>query len=144
MRHATLDMTMNIYTHAQTEQVRAAIDSLPDFESKPQIATGTDGRPAGTAYKPAYKKLAKNAYSGCDQSSSIGTADKAMTGTESPKGNNHNPLIIDMLDTKEDSLSAIGTDKNCTTPERTRTPNPRFRRPMLYPIELQTLGCLGL
>ncbi len=31
-----------------------------------------------------------------------------------------------------------------TTPERTRTSNLRFRRPTLYPIELQALQCLSL
>ncbi len=42
MRHATLDMTMSIYTHAEIDQVRAALDNLPDFESQEASKTGTD------------------------------------------------------------------------------------------------------
>ena len=42
MRHAALDMTMNIYTHAETEQSRAAVEGLPDFENQAAEKTGTD------------------------------------------------------------------------------------------------------
>ena len=33
-----------------------------------------------------------------------------------------------------------GTKKLENTPEGIRTPNPRFRRPMLYPVELRVLN----
>ena len=43
MRHSDINLTMGIYTHAQTEQVKAAINDLPDFQKQVQIMTGTDG-----------------------------------------------------------------------------------------------------
>ena len=46
MRHSDINLTMGIYTHAQTEQVKAAIDNLPDFQKQAQIMTGTDDKPA--------------------------------------------------------------------------------------------------
>jgi len=42
MRHATVDMTMGIYTHVQTEQSRAAVEALPEFETQATQKTGTD------------------------------------------------------------------------------------------------------
>ena len=47
MRHATLDMTMSVYTHAQTEQSRAAVESLPEFEKQASEKTGTDDLAVG-------------------------------------------------------------------------------------------------
>jgi integrase len=46
MRHATVDMTMNVYTHADVEQTRAAVEQV----RVPMLAaTGTDGRPVECA-----------------------------------------------------------------------------------------------
>ena len=62
MRHSDINLTMSRYTHTLRGQEARAIETLPDL-SKPssreqQKATGTDG----SAYKPAYKKLAKQPY----------------------------------------------------------------------------------
>ena len=53
-------------------------------------------------------------------------------------------LIIDTLDTSKNCLPVIDIDEKCNTSGGSRTPNPRFRRPMLYPIELRTPVVLGL
>ena len=36
MRHSNINLTMGIYTHAQTSQVEAAVNNLPDFH-QPQL-----------------------------------------------------------------------------------------------------------
>ena len=43
---------MGIYTHAQTEQVKVAINDLPDFQKQTQIMTGTDGDIFTPCYTP--------------------------------------------------------------------------------------------
>jgi len=65
MRHSTMDLTMNIYTHSLRGQESKAIAALPDLSlpsEQAQKATGTDNSAVDGAYKPAYKKLAKNPY----------------------------------------------------------------------------------
>ena len=34
MRHSNINLTMGIYTHAQTSQVEAAVNNLPDFQKR--------------------------------------------------------------------------------------------------------------
>ena len=76
---------MDTYTHIGLYDERAALDSLPALpglggdkggENKAvELKTGTEDVPVRTAkstYKPAYKKIAKNAYSDSNQSSSFG------------------------------------------------------------------------
>jgi len=75
-RHSTIGLTKDTYTHIGLYDERAALDSLPELpvldgkeNSQTEAAalkTGTDELPVESdksAYKPAYKKLAKNAYS---------------------------------------------------------------------------------
>ena len=75
-------MAADTYTDIQLHDERAAINSLPqvpdiggreDKENfREKLRTGTDDKPIGGAegaYKPAYKKLTENAYSGFDQAS---------------------------------------------------------------------------
>ena len=137
MRHSTLDMTMNVYTHAQTEQIRDAIDNLPELGSVSQseiaCATGTDGKQAEIPYKPAYKKLTKKADFGLNQSSLIGTIDETLKETGRAKVNDCKPLIMDTLDTSKNCLSAIDNDEKSNTSGGTRTPNPRFRSSKCWP-----------
>lgn len=76
MRHSDINLTMSRYSHTYLEQESKAISRLPDFSLngiQRAKATGTDGEQTDGAYKPAYKELAKNAYSGCHPSSLIGT-----------------------------------------------------------------------
>ncbi|MCK5611857.1 site-specific integrase, partial [Candidatus Pacearchaeota archaeon] len=65
MRHSDINLTMSRYSHTLRGQTAKAVASLPDFtlpSRQNQKATGTDDSPVDSAYKPAYKKLAKNAY----------------------------------------------------------------------------------
>ncbi len=84
LRHSTISLTMDTYTHIGLYDERAAIDSLPALpgldgdkvgENKAvALKTGTDNlvvKSDESAYKPAYKKLTKNTYSDNNQSSSF-------------------------------------------------------------------------
>jgi len=82
-RHSKITLTMDTYTHLNLFDHSKAMDNLPDLpgmlkntppgaEKSSNLRTGTDNQPV-SAYKPAYKKLTKNADSGCNQSSIFGT-----------------------------------------------------------------------
>ena len=76
MRHSDINLTMSRYTHTLRGQESEAVESLPDLSlpnKQAQKATGTDNSAVDGAYKPAYKKLAKNAYSGYDKPTTVGT-----------------------------------------------------------------------
>ena len=42
MRHSDINLTMSRYTHAQADQITAAINALPEFEHQAAVKTGTD------------------------------------------------------------------------------------------------------
>ncbi len=112
MRHSDINLTMSRYTHTLRGQTALAIESLPDFgvpssESQAARATGTDGRSDESAYKPAYKKLTKNAYSGCQQSSSIGTQNRK----EKQKTDFHKSCEDGMLGNKKSHMSPSGIQR---------------------------------
>ena len=115
MRHSDINLTISRYTHIFRGQEQEAIDKLPCFDPvRPQQAkaTGTDGKPSECAYKPAYKKLANNAFSGLNQSSLFGTADKMITDDGKQNTDNHKPLVDGMLGTKKEPMSLIDTGLN--------------------------------
>ena len=115
-----INLTMSRYTHTLRGQEARAIEALPDL-SRPsknqeqQKATGTDG----IAYKPAYKKLAKNAYFDNNQLAENGTAH----GVESIRSSG--------FDVGTKSLSNRQLDNEClpltTTDRRGRDSNPRYQ-----------------
>ena len=43
MRHSDVNLTLNCYTHVQTEQFTAAINTLPELQFQTAVKTGTDG-----------------------------------------------------------------------------------------------------
>ncbi len=95
MRHSDINLTMSRYSHTYLEQESEAISRLPDFSlnrKQRAKATGTDGEYADSAYKPAYKKLAKNAYSGCHPSSSIGTNQSTNHLSNSTPADSHKSI----------------------------------------------------
>jgi len=105
MRHSDINLTMSRYTHTLTGQEAKAVADLPDLtlpsnKSQTQKATGTDNQPV-RAYKPAYKKLTKNAYSGFNQSSLVGIESKG----ENKISNCHKSSETGMLGSDKDSMS---------------------------------------
>ncbi len=111
MRHADINSTMSKYTHVLRGQEREAVAKLPDsniVDVKTLQATGTNG--ADVTHE----------------------TDLACFSADSGAGTRS----CMQADAKTDPTGAIKKgDSN--TPERIRTPNLRFRRPTLYPIELQ-------
>jgi len=119
LRHSTIGLTMDTYTHIGLYDERAALNSLPELPSLGDessenqagtLKTGTDDLPAVTdesAYKPAYKKLTKNAFSGFDQSSLIDITQEEKQGL-AEKGKS---LVSETLGTGNNQLSTSDTEK---------------------------------
>jgi len=137
MRHSDINLTMSRYSHVFRGAESDAVESMPDFSSKGrqrQAATGTDGKPSELtkiAYKPAYKKLTKTAYSGCDQSATIGTHLVSKRQQKNPKGNGHKSSDLGTLGAKKEPLSSTDNDSNMTGPGRTRTYDKWIMSPLL-------------
>ncbi len=134
LRHSTISLTMDTYTHIGLYDERAAIDSLqplPGLEGDESnqnkavaLGTGTDNLPVKTdesAYKPAYKKLAKNAYFDSQQPSSIGKEyrKEGERMSQLPSGDNH--LSTGELDTDFDAMSTVDTPQKDNGPGWIRT-----------------------
>ena len=112
MRHSDINLTMSRYTHTLRGQTALAIEALPDFglpssESQTAKATGTDGKWEDSAYKPAYKKLTKNAFPNSSEMSSIGKQDERNSqNSNSPKS-----CKSGMLDNKKGRMSSSGLQR---------------------------------
>ncbi len=117
-RHSTIGLTMDTYTHIGLYDERTALDSLPELpsldgdksrdSSAAAVRTGTDDLPVAAIesdYKPAYKKLTKNAYPDMNDSSSNGNT------SENERGNRGNckSLVAGMLDNSKTEMSSIDT-----------------------------------
>jgi len=147
-RHSTISLTMDTYTHIGLHDERAAIESLhelPSLSGKQREAateaglrTGTDDLPVDgsesackCAYKPAYKKLTKNAFPESNTSAPIGNEEHETPTPDT----NHNSLIRKTLATERNHLSPAGMDKN----ER-RRPDSNRRITVLQTVALDHLA----
>jgi len=113
MRHADINLTMSRYTHIFRGQESEAVERLPNLSLPSSQAenikkTGTDNNDVTE-----------------DENSAIYLAKQ---GRKTDSNSIQQVTVNPILDNKK-GLS--------NTPERTRTSNLRFRRPTLYPIELQ-------
>jgi len=132
LRHSTIALTMDTYTHIGLYDERAALDSLPvlpsldgnrnDEDEALALKTGTDGMPIGidkSAYKPAYKKLTKNAYFDKNRlSANVNKPNDNGEFIESDKS-----LSTGMLGSENNQMSLPDTDKNKRS---RRDSNPRY------------------
>jgi len=140
MRHSDINLTMSRYTHIFRGQESEAVAKLPDLSlpsKQSQKATGTDDLKVGGAYKPAYEKLAKNAYADSDPMSSIGPARARERLDTRRDGADSKSLQMSGLGTEREPMSANDTSRERNTPGRTRTCDLRIRNPLLYPTELR-------
>ena len=141
-RHSTIGLTMDTYTHIGLYDERTALDSLPKLPSLDSdkvednkaaaMRTGTDDLPVAateSAYKPAYKKLTKNAYSDKNWVSFFGTTDMSAKVTRCEPVSIDKSISVVELDTKTNHLSPTDT----TEQEGFEPPLPgrvkRFSRP---------------
>ena len=106
-------------------------DDKQAYKEKSEVKkTGTDDQPV-IAYKPVYKKLTKNAYSECQQSSTTDSKKgikKYEIVNSSPL---HKPLEIAYLDIKKNPLSSSDNSGFSNEADATRTRNLRIDSPNL-------------
>ena len=135
MRHSDINLTMSRYTHTLRGQESEAVESLPDLSlpnKQAHKATGTDNSVADGAYKPAYKKLAKNAYSGYDKSTTVGTNQTEDKQGIRQRDDIDNALTEQQLGNEEQELALVGTAEESIGPGRDRTFDQWIMSPLLY------------
>ena len=121
LRHSTISLTMDTYTHIGLYDERAALDSMPKLpgldkdganENKSvALKMGTDDLPVTSdksVYKPVYKKLAKNAYFDSNQISTNGTGEHQALETKDICKS----LDSEMLGNENNQVSPLGNEKN--------------------------------
>ena len=124
MRHSTITLTMDRYTHVGLFDTAGALDRLPpipvqDPGSEPAAmqATGTDG--------PIHQRtLAPSLPHGGDGSGQFLTVTDGTDDSSPESPGVHNPFDLEGLDTSGRDLAVA----DGSTPGRTRTCNPQFRR----------------
>ncbi|MHC4989030.1 MAG: site-specific integrase, partial [Planctomycetota bacterium] len=119
MRHSDINLTMSRYSHTYLEQESEAIGRLPDFSLngiQRAKATGTDGEQTDGAHKPAYKKLAKNAYSGCDPSSSVGTNNGIKDVIKTPLADLHKSIKNKAIGNDCQPMASTKLSRSATSP----------------------------
>jgi len=151
-RHSTIGLTMDTYTHIGLYDERTALDSLPELPSLSgnrndenkvaALKTGTDDMSIGidkSAYKPAYKKLTKNAYPRNNWASSFGKIDTLAKDTRCEPVSIDKSLSVVELETKTNHLSPTDTTEQegfePPLPERVKRfsrPSPSTTRPLLH------------
>jgi len=131
MRHSDINLTMSRYTHTLRGQEARAVETLPDL-SKPsenrerQKATGTDGG----AYKPAYKKLAKNDYPDRDRIRTNGTGARAETAKLGGAQKGTKPLHNVQLGNNCHTLTTEKRRGRDSNPRCGCLPTRRFSKPL--------------
>ena len=106
MRHSDINLTLSRYSHAQADQVAAAVNALPEFELQAAVKTGTDDSVGSENYiknntiQPALDvKTGHKAAQSTHQINNInGVLIPPKTGLNNPKTafltNNNRPAII--------------------------------------------------
>jgi integrase len=161
MRHSSLELTGR-YTKPRAVDIEAAASMLPSLKptgnrSEGLAATGTDGAighrqpsdPTGPAPpdsgdsslegQPISERFGHYLATRGDGSGRNVSHAGGMTGSNVPTLTNEKPLVSKGLDASGRSESATVAN----TPDWIRTSNLRFRRPMLYPIELRVRQLRG-
>ena len=101
---------MSRYTHTLTGQEAEAIKSLPDLSLTSRTskkATGMDDLAVDSTYKPAYKKLTKNAYFDSDRSSVNGTVESQENCHNEENANSCKVASERQIGTDGDSMSLL-------------------------------------
>ena len=145
-RHSSVTLTLDTYTHPKLHSERAALDVLPKLPNLDRnrdthnrtavLKTGTDNLPTESD-KISYRKLTGENYFDRNKRTLDGTARTTETDEVEQGSADCNLLETAQLgsDLHESSSGDIGM--KTTTPDRTRTCDLRFRKPMLYPTELR-------
>ncbi len=139
-RHSKVELTLGVYTHIGISDERRALDKMPTLTSPATknnqgaaLKTGTDDIPideAESAYKPAYKKLAKNAYSGFDGSSLIGALKGPQQDIETTTKGEDNSLHDNAIDSDCHLVTTGKTERAGFEPAVPALPVRRFSKPL--------------
>ncbi len=130
-RHSDINLTMSRYSHTVIADRAAALEALPDLTTGPEReqrrATGTyDTRPE--SLHGVCTEFVQTGVVRGHRGSPDGTVSESGEASEKPQTQ---PRKHTSGRSRHRTASNV-----TTTPHRTRTCNLRFRRPMLYPIEL--------
>ena len=153
-RHSDIRLTMGVYTHIELHDQRAAIESLPgppnqtpeaDRHSAALGATGTDdvetANPVVPTMVPRGAKIGANGLASKGGETATDCTDDRRRDTRRKE----KPVAVKLRRAKElradphqnaSPFTAMSDGAKGSTPRPIRTGNLRFRRPMLYPIEL--------
>jgi integrase len=145
LRHSTIGLTMDTYTHIGLYDERAAIDSLPELpgldtcdnagRNAEALKTGTDDLPVvkdKSAYKPVYKELAKNTFPEREQLSSLDQSGSATNSKKEGLRSDGKRLLAKALDTK---INQMSPPDNATEQEGFEPPLP-FGRTVFKTVAL--------
>ena len=131
MRHSTITLTMDRYTHVGIRDQEAVLEALPKVRTDNPAPEVAQAKATGTYDATADR--ASGALHYAQHSGGISAHAKTVADTKSTKhinkGDFRKPLQSAVLDTSEHALSS--PDRNA--PGRTRTCDLRFRKPPLYP-----------
>jgi len=142
-RHSTINLTMDTYTHIGLYDERAALEKLPDLpnikgrdkrQSAIALKSGTDDLPMSaneSAYKPAYKKLAKNAYFDSNQPATDVTSENQQACIGRENADSNNALSDRQLGNAIDKMSLSDSDRKITGRYRNRTCDPLIKSQLL-------------
>ena len=128
---------MNCYTHSLRDQLSDAVNRFPDFTEPQQEGQKKTGTDEAKAVPPDGGKggALNGAQTGNHRRISADFGGQMGGNAQDQRIAGKGPLNA------EKAISG-GHEEN--TPERIRTSNLRFRRPMLYPIELRVLNGLSI
>jgi hypothetical protein len=137
LRHSDINLTMNAYTHTLRGQEAKAIESLPDLSlssRSSEKATGTDNLAVDSAYKPAYKKLTKNADFDNDLMSANVNSNKQVNSEAISKSILDKSLLLTPLGQKEKPMSSLNTGSKSDGRCRIRTCDRLIKSQLLYQL----------
>ena len=151
---------MDTYTHIGLYDERAALNSLPelpdlngkenDQTETTMLKTGTDDSPIENekcAYKPAYKKLTKTAYSDKNCLSTLGTPDRQSESIDPQSNSQDNSLpMVELYNEMHELSRADTSEQEGFEPplpvriKRFSKPSPSAARPLLQNLYSYTIG----
>ncbi len=134
-RHSDPKLTLGTYSHVGLYDQAGALDALPDLSRPAPEPKAASLAPTGTEGSHQ-QPLAPYLIHPGDGSGRFVTDADGFTGTSSHRAMGCNPLEEMALDGSGREMAEV----DGSTPGRTRTCNPQFRRLMLYPIELRVRG----
>ena len=133
-RHSDIRLTLDIYTHTDLAEKVDAVHRLPappkrglQQHEKPEVAEDCQN---GLQHLSSTRE---------SQDGTDGHLTSQPASDELPEVEENGPTqIVKQSEVSSDCRDPTAADSS--TPGRTRTSNPWFRRPVLYPIELRTRG----